>query len=400
MSIRAFIAFIVLLVVSLALLGYGIKLGLPAKESLDISAMPWGILVPGYVFFASIAVGASIIDSIFTIYGYKGSSNTLREDIKYSTYFSLISLVPAWTLILLDLINPEHGIWLIRGFHDVSRIAWNLVLYTLLAITLLVELVYLIRRTDIDTIKNIKKAELAIAIAVLVSAIALDSNLSQAFGSLVSVPAWYGSHLVAFFLASAVLLGAAGQWLFITIVRGFKGTLRERKDYYSSLAGKMYLTILPIFWLFMFWDIVAAWYHKPTWNYYKELLWGAHAPIFWGIEVVIGLIVPVIASIVALEKRSITAAIVASIALLIAGFTSKYDLLILGQLARLHSEGFMTLIGSGFLVAHNVLHYHPATSEVLILAGAFIEWPMLLLAGILALPLGADEKPKHLYIFK
>jgi len=115
--------------------------------------IPWGLLVPGYVFFALMATGSSIVNSIYTVFGYKGPNGEYEKIIKLGVWFSLITIVPAWIMILLDLPNPlsvtnmfihtHEGLLLF--FQYLSPIAWMAVLYMLFALTLLIELVYFIR---------------------------------------------------------------------------------------------------------------------------------------------------------------------------------------------------------------------------------------------------------------
>jgi len=134
-------------------------------------------------------------------------------------------------MILLDLPNPlsvtnmfihtHEGLSLF--FQYLSPTAWMAALYMLFALTLLIELVYFIRSEVGEKLKLMKSAELAVALAVLVVTVVLHSNLSQVFGNVLAVPAWYGPHMALYFITSAIAIGATGQALFISAFAGGLG---------------------------------------------------------------------------------------------------------------------------------------------------------------------------------
>lgn len=140
---------------------------------------------------------------------------------------------------------------------------------------------------------------------------------------------------------------------------------------------------------------VTAWYRPEAWEAYREALTGRYAAEFWGLEVLVGLVVPLILAAYAYRRISLLAGVVASMALLIAGFASKYNLIIYGQVARLEHLGLETLIGA----AYAATGYHPTAPEALLFLGAVVAWPALLLLGTLVPPLARGEKPSRLYIF-
>jgi Ni/Fe-hydrogenase subunit HybB-like protein len=57
---------------AIALLAAGLALmwiGYSTRSAEDIA---WGLLVPGYVYFALMATGSSIVNSIYTVFHYEG----------------------------------------------------------------------------------------------------------------------------------------------------------------------------------------------------------------------------------------------------------------------------------------------------------------------------------------
>ncbi len=390
------ILLVVLTVATLALVGYGLSIHLGVEESAKVSAIPWGLLVPGYVFFALVATGSSIVNSIYTVFGYRGPREGFEKIIRYGVWFSLASIVPAWLLILSDLTHTGNMLWMLLSFQPMSRIAWMGLLYGLFALALVIELVYMIRASVDERLRAMKSLELAIAIAVLVVTIAVHSNLGQVFGTIAAVPGWYGPHLAPYFIASAVLIGGAGQLLYI-LASTHSSLASELKEFFTSIYGKVFVIGVPVLAFFMIWNALTAYYYPEAWKAYHEIMFGSHATGFWLIEVGLGIIASLTLAVIAVRTKNLQALVAAAILLLIAGFVSKCSLIIIPQEARLETEtGTLTLDG----VAYQVEGYEPSLSEILLLAGATTLWPLLLLLGNLLLPLAPNEKPRRLWILK
>ena len=390
MSLKSYVITGALLAVSLALLGYGAATSFPAEASLEVSALPWGLLVPGYVFFASIATGSVIVLSVYSVFGYH-ANGALKHYFKYMVWLSLITLVPAWILILFDLTQPAHIMCMALGFQPASRVAWMAALYVLLALALLAQLVLAIRGADLER----TAIKTAVAVIALAAAVAVDTNLGQVFGSAAAVPGWYGAHQSLYFTASAILAGISAQSLTLTII-ALSRNEQEQVKALTRFYSKSMLIVIPVLALITAWIAITAWYHGETWQLYGELLFGADAPMFWCAEVAVGLAIPLILAVIAYQRGSPTAILAASVLALIGCFASKYDLIVAGQLARLEVEGVKTLIGAGYLLAH----YTPSAFEVALLAGALVLWPTLIMLGNLVLPLAPEERPRRLLIFK
>ncbi len=389
MAPRSLVALVALLAAALVLLGCGLAAHFPEEASLEVSAVPWGVLVPGYAFFASVATGSAIVASLYTVFGYGGPGGLLERYAKLLVWLSLVTLVPAWLLILLDLTQPQNVGWLLAGFQPASRVAWMGALYCVLALALLAQLVLMVRGAAGSP------AARAAAVIALAAAVAVDTNLGQVFGSLVAVPGWYGPHMAAYFTAGAVVAGAAAQALALTVALRVRGEAERLADL-ARLYGRVLLVALPALGLVALWSAVTAWYHGEAWQLYRELALGRHAPAYWGLEVAAGLLAPIALAAAAHARASAAAVAAASALALVGAFAAKCDLIIVGQLARLEVDGLRTLVGAGYALAH----YAPTASEALLLAGSALLWPALVLAGALVLPLAPGERPRRLLIFK
>jgi Ni/Fe-hydrogenase subunit HybB-like protein len=369
----------IVLVIGLAIALYGYMVMKPHD-------IPWGLIVVGYTFFALVATGSSIVNSLYTIFHYRGPDGVLEKVIKYGVWFSLASIVPAWILILLDLSKPLLGAPLIMfSFAVHSRIYWMAVLYNLFGIFLVLELIYMIRSEVSERLRSLKIVELTLASLVLLVTVLVHSNLGQVYGTMVSIPGWFGAHLAPLFIASAVLIGASGQAIYITLYKWKDVIVRSAA---TTLYGWIYILATLLYVFLLGWVIITAWY-GPAWISWSEIVKGAYALEFWFVEILLGVIAVLALSAYAVTKRSYTAMLIASILLLITGFASKYSLIVYHQVIALSHVGVQMR-----------LSYTPGFDEILIMVGAIIAYIALLLLGTLLLPLEQGEKPRRLWIFR
>jgi len=375
-----------LLATLLIALVIGFAIALYGYMVMKFHDIPWGLIVVGYTFFALVATGSSIVNSLYTIFHYRGPDGVLEKVIKYGVWFSLASIVPAWILILLDLSKPLAGAPLIIfSFAVHSRIYWMAVLYALFGIFLALELIYMIRSEVSERLRSLKILELTLASLVLLVTVLVHSNLGQVYGTMVSIPGWFGAHLAPLFIASAVLIGASGQAIYMTLYKWRDVIVRSAA---TTLYGWIYILATLLYVFLLGWVIITAWY-GPAWISWSEIVKGAYALEFWLVEILLGVIAVLALSAYAVTKRSYTAMLIASILLFIAGFASKYSLIVYHQVIALSPVG-----------AQMRLSYTPGFDEILIMVGSIIAYIALLLLGTLLLPLEQGEKPRRLWIFR
>ncbi len=365
-------------------------------------AIPWGLLVPSYVYFALASTGSSIINSLYTVFGYKGPNEGFEKIIKHGVWFSLITIIPAWTMIILDLGRVDHFLAMITGFNIKSRIAWMGVLYSFFFLMLLIELVYFIRSEVSEKLKHWKALEMTIAILVLFATIAVHSNLGEVFGTSTGVPAWYGPHVGAYFIASAVLIGSAWQVFFVSIVYGSRGTLTEDiKEFFVKLYNKIFIVGIPVLAFFVIWNLIVAYYYPPAWEAYKHLIHGEFAKEYIVVEIIIGLLVTFFIAVYSYLKRNFVLTFVNSIILIIAGYISKFDFLISGEIARLSfNYGGLTNNLNPYYLRYWPFEYEIGTPEKMMVILAVAIWLILLTLGEQLLPLEKGEKPKRFFVFR
>lgn len=377
---------------AVVLIAAGAVLIWQGSEHRHAEVIPWGLLVPGYVYFALVATGSCIVNSIYTVFGYKGPNKEYEKIIKLGVFFSLASLIPAWIMILMDLskgplaamsmfIHTKEGFSLF--FQPRSAIAWMALLYMIEGLLLLVELIYFIRSEVSEKLKMMKSLELVIALAVLIASVLVFSNLGQVFGDVMAIPAWYGPHMAVYFIISAIAIGAAGQALFVSLFARSLGVREFTAWYYSRIL----MISLPILAFVKGWMVINSYYNPASWEAYREIV---SMPTFYVFDVFLLLVLPFIVAIVAYYRKNMALLILATLLLVVSGFVSEYHLLIYPQIAFIQS----------YLGEAGHVHYAPTEFEMMMFTGSVLVYIALLILGVLLLPLKPGEKPKTLYIFK
>jgi hypothetical protein len=367
------------------------------------AAIPWGVMVPTYAYFALIATGTSTLNAIYTVFGYRGPNETFKKVIKHLMWLSLITLIPAWTPILSDLGRLDHFMWMIKGFNPSSRIAWMGALYVFFFIMILIELIFHIR---LDAMEEERKkmlergaAALTISILTLIADLSLDGNLGSVFGASTGVPGWVGAYMAVLFVVLAVLLGAAWDTLYIIGVYGFRGNLtKDIKDFVSKIYSYTMLIAIPVVGFILTWEAITSISYPPRWEFIKVLTSGHIGAEFKWIVILFGFIITYLIAIPAYKLNSPTATAVASLILVFAGYTLVYDIVMGAQIARLSYQGLNSI--NPYHVKYWPFSYHWGAPELTVLTGGLALWVFLLIAGELVLPLEEGEKPKHLWIFR
>jgi Ni/Fe-hydrogenase subunit HybB-like protein len=339
----------------------------------ESASIPWGLLVPSYVFFSLAAAGSSLISSFSTVFGVKRLDPVAKRGI----LLSLSLLVPAMIFIILDLGKNSQALNMYLFFHGSSRLAWMGVLYMVFSILLFGQLVSALRKGYMS-----KWVMLSLSIAVLIATLAIETNLGALFGSLESRPLWDSPLLPLHFLVSAFTVGVALQMLFIIVSYRARGSSVPEviksimvKDYRPLLTGLIVLNFVVIAVKFA---LESASVESAP--YIRLLISGSYAGTFWGAEIFFGGVVPLAIMMLRKTRGSLRWLSWAS-ALVAAGvFFSKYDLIIGGQ-----------SIGPTFL--NQFIPYLPSVPEILTVAGGLAVGLLCYTVGELLLPLEPDARP-------
>lgn len=375
-----------LIVAGLVMLIAGALIALLGFVSKGVHQISWGLMVSGYVFFSLMTAGSSIVNSIYALFGYKGSAGELQRIIKIGVWFSLATVVPAVMNIFLDLSYPHMAWAMFAFFNPDSRIAWMGLLYVIYGAFLILELIYVLRyEPSTQLSRGLAITKLVLSLAVILAALALYTNLGQVFGSMISTPAWYGPHMGLLFVITAVYIGAAAQALYVHIA------FREAADAsLSRFYAKVLLVATPLVLFALGWTFITSSYLPSAWIVMREIVVGSFARYFWTIQILLGMIGVVVFAYLTVARASSASLMIASALAVLAGATFAYYIIIFPQ----------QMVPEALNGLWRTFEHHISRDEVLAVAGSVLVWASLLVLGKALLPLGAEERPRKLFILK
>lgn len=313
--------------------------------------MPWGMLIGVYAYFAIISTGLCVLAAFSHAFG----GNQMAPLANRMVWLSIICLLGAFMVIGLEIENPwRMPLGVLLHPNITSNIWWMGTLYGMAVGVMFLELYLIIT----------KRFSAAIVLGVLgaVTEAFANSNLGSVFASLSSRPFWYGSQLPVFFLACAVLSGAAAVVLFTH----YSHTLHRRKmseNTFKGLqtAGKIMVLMTFLVILATGWKFANAYVgNEATIMAANALISGPLSTSFWLFEIGVGLVLPCII-LVGSRLSSIHAMSAAALMILVGQFFSRYNLVVSGQIVP---------ADYGLVGVPQYLSYVPSTTEyLLVIAG-------------------------------
>jgi molybdopterin-containing oxidoreductase family membrane subunit len=289
--------------------------------------MPWGMLIGVYAYFAIISTGLCLMAAISHVFHIK----RLLPLANRMVWLSIIVLLGAFTVIGLEIENPwRMPLNMVLHPNVTSNIWWMGTLYGMAVGLLMVEF-YLIVTGRI-------KAAVILGMSGAVAEMLANSNLGSVFASLSSRPFWYGSQLPIFFLASALLSGAAAVILFTH----YAHLLQRRKmslDTFHGLraAGKIMTLMLFLISLATAWKFANAYCGTEELRVAADaLVTGPLATTFWTFEIVLGLVLP-FCLLVLTRVNSLQALSLAALMILVGQFFSRYNLVVAGVIVPVYA---------------------------------------------------------------
>jgi molybdopterin-containing oxidoreductase family membrane subunit len=315
--------------------------------------MPWGILISNYAYFAIISTGLCLLAVMSHIFG----NNRLTPLANRMVYLSIVVIFGGFAIIGLELENPHRMLlYNMLSPNLTSNIWWMGTLYSMAVGFMFVEF-YLILT---------KRYSLAVTLGVFgaLSEVAANTNLGAVFATLSSRPFWYGSQLPIYFLASAVMTGAAAIILFTH----FAYKMRSEKIDADTLAGmqgagKVMFATLVLIAVATAWKFIACFVGgtEDARLAALSLLQGPLATNFWVFEITIGMLFPL--AIMALSgMKGVQALSTAALMILVGAYFQRYDLVVAGQLVPQYM---------GWDNLPTYFSYLPSAAEFLVGMGGF-----------------------------
>ncbi|HMK60953.1 MAG TPA: NrfD/PsrC family molybdoenzyme membrane anchor subunit [Dissulfurispiraceae bacterium] len=325
--------------------------------------VPWGILISTYVFFVVTSTGLCLVSSIGHVFGVKD----FMPIAKRSVFLSIMTIVAGFFVIAFEIENPfRMAIYNVISPNLTSNIWWMGTLYGAYLFFMAVEFTFLV----------LNKPRIATAMGFMgvVSGIAAHSNLGAVFGMLHGREFWYGPYMPIYFIASAMMSGAATIIFFTWLAYKTNG---ERMDATMmralNVTTKVGILLICTILFFTAWKFIAGFVGGEAKSAALELLLtGSYAFNFWVLEMALGMVIPL--ALFVLSRGQNLKLIAAASAMMIFGiFFMRYDLVIVGQLVPVYYE-------LGVNDYAQLLSYAPSAHEIVIVLGglAFVGLTFLL----------------------
>jgi molybdopterin-containing oxidoreductase family membrane subunit len=285
------------------------------------SQMPWGVFVPGYVFFVAASAGCVIVSL-----GYALGIKRLGLVMKRAVLLGIVTLLAGGLLIILDLGSPLTSIYFFVSPNLESPMWWLSIFYLLYLALLVIEF-YLIHKNKVGPIK-------AVGVFAGLAAIAVHSTLGGLFG-LAAVRTYFESAFSPiYFILIAVIVGTA--LLLSTTISQYKFTRKEMspelRDTVIVLA-KFLGVMVGIAIFFTIWkDLTGIRSTLITSALaYEHLLstWW-----YWVVVLLMGLIIPIIL-LLNPGTRKLNGILAASTLVLIGMFTARIEFTLGGQIVAI-----------------------------------------------------------------
>lgn len=184
-----------------------------------VNSNPWNALVPLYIFFKGLSVGALFISALYTVF----KSERFKNLAFPASIVSLLAFIPVPILLFADLHQPFRFWRLFITFNPTSAISWGswlLILYALCLVWYIARL-GLNQGLSVPFLKGVQESASTshtgasgiglrgVSILTLVLAFLADLYTAFLLGVVPGKPLWNSALLPGYFLTSAIVTGSA-----------------------------------------------------------------------------------------------------------------------------------------------------------------------------------------------
>ena len=325
--------------------------------------VPWGMLIAGYIYFAIMSTGLCILSFLGHMFG----GTSLLPLSNRALYLSIGAILSGFAVIGLELENPWRMFWMMVTPNLTSNIMWMGALYGVCVAFMILEFILILN----------KKYKIAFFLGLLgaLAEIAANTNLGAVFALIAARPFWYGGQLPIYFIASALMTGAAALIVFNYVAYEVRNKpMDEAMQKATSAAGKVLLLFLVAICLATVWRFLAIFTGGSEAGKLAAmaLLKGPLAFNFWFFEVALGLVFPLIVLAFG-GLKNVHAMFLAALVTLIGAFFQRYDLVVAGQIVHPYYGLFEGI--------PRYLNYAPSKCEILVFVGAVSLMVTIFLLG-------------------
>lgn len=351
------------------------------------SEMPWGSLIAAYVFLVSAASGLCMVSSLGHVFGY----DLFKPIAKPATFLALLLLVAGFAVIASELEFPLRlALLAVVSPNPSAPIWWMGMLYGVYALSLSLELWFLF--TD-----NHHRARL-FGVVSLGAAFFAQANLGAVFGMTRARPFWSGPFYPLYFVALALLCGAAliAIVVFLGDYFGNGRAVRQRNAELLSALGNLLGVFLAVVLFFTFWRMVTT-LQSGQYHALDVALAMVAGPLFlsfWLFETFLGMAVP-LTLVLSGRRRKPRCIFLASVLVIAGVFVMRYNFVLAGQMFSL--KPVTGHLGESVHYAPpfkgdvaGFLSYTPSLTEALIVFGALAGVILLFVTGTRVLKLDQE----------
>jgi Ni/Fe-hydrogenase subunit HybB-like protein len=352
------------------------------------SEISWGVLIATYVFLAVSSTGLCLVSSLGHVFGIEVYAPLARKAV----FLALVALLMGFAVMATELESPlKLARYILLSPNPSAPIWWMGMFYSVYLVLIVTELFFLFTHDH-------PKARLA-GLGSVIAAVAAYSNLGAVFGLSHSRPFWYGPLLPIYFIASALVSGAAVLMLMVTL-SDFFGNDRRLRDENAPLVQalrKLLALLLFVLALLTVWRTIAgvAGQHAGTSQVTMAALTGPLFVSFWMFEVLLGTVVPLVL-LLGPWRASWRASALAAFLVMASSFVMRFNFVVQGQMVSL--KPVVGALGERYSYSppfkgnpEGFLSYTPSLVEALIVAGAISAAVLLFVAGQRALRLVEEE---------
>jgi len=318
-------------------------------------AVPWGLLIAGYVLLAVTTSGICLVSSLGHVFGFERFEVISQRAI----FLGILILLAAFGVLAVELGHPFRLVYVILSPNFTSGIWWMGVIYGIYLVVLMLELflMFLGRHTWARTA----------GIVTVILAVAATTNLGSVFGLVNARPFWYGPYWPVYVLITALLSGTAALMVLSGVLR--QGASRQKSPAFAYRLGKLgnslskiLLGLVTLAAVMTVWKIISSLYGGvvPQQRAALALVEGPLAVPFWGFEIGLGMILPVL--LIVFGRGNGRWQFLAAVAVLAGLVFMRYDMVVGGQIVPAS-----TMAGSGFW---GYLGYLPSSYEIMVMVGA------------------------------
>jgi len=327
--------------------------------------VPWGLLIPSYVFFATISTGLTIISSLGQVFGIE----TFKPLVPRTVLLAAITIAAGLMSISLELENPWRvPFYALLSPHPASNIWWKTSIFSMYLMLLVFNFILLL-------LNRTRPARVFGTIS-LIACLATNLNMKEDMSMLGARGFWPDQYMAIYFISLAVLLGGCALLLFNWFIDRISPD-RLRPDARASLlsVGKLTATMLMIMAFFTGWKVLSgvtgSTEHPEVMNL---LLADKLAVSFWLGEVILAVFLPLVIYFSMRKKKSVSGLALMAAVSLTGLFAALYNMVIAGQLVPRFSQYHIYDMP-------RYLNYTPSLHEIMMFAGAVFLVITLTIAG-------------------